>query len=387
MTANNVKAITFEENQCCGCSACASICNQGAISMVENKRGFLVPIVDYNKCTNCGLCVSTCAFNKTIKEASNIVKSYSLEINNQSALTNSSSGGAFTAFSDVILGKGGYIVGSIMQDDFTVKHVITNEEKQRDKMRGSKYVQSDVSNNFPEIKKLVTSGKPVMFTGTPCQSAALKSFMRKDYDNLYIIDFLCHGVPSNKMFKEHIAYLEKKVGKKIKGYSFRNKLYGWDPNSINAITFDNAQWHSKWIYQIYYYFFTSNFSLRLSCFNCPYKGLNHTSDLTIADFWHIERITGKKNKKGVSLVLSFGPKGDDLIKQARNQCLIQEYTLHQVDYRLSKVSSKPHNNYNDFWQTYLTDGYDKNVSSYFNNSISNCIRFEIKKTAKRLGLI
>lgn len=387
MTVNSIKTITFEENHCCGCSACASICNYEAITMVENKRGFLVPKVDYNKCTNCGLCVSTCAFNKTIKEASNIVKSYSLEINNQSALTNSSSGGAFTAFSDVILGKGGYIVGSIMQDDFTVEHVITNEVKQRDKMRGSKYVQSDVSNIFPDIKKLLTSGKLVMFTGTPCQSAALKSFLRKEYDNLYIIDFLCHGVPSNKMFKEHIAYLEKKVGKKIKGYSFRNKLYGWDPNSINAITFDNAKWHSKWIYQIFYYFFTYNFSLRLSCFNCPYKGLNHTSDLTIADFWQIERLTGKKKNNGVSLVLSYGPKGDDLIKQVRNRCLIQEYTLHQVEYRLSKVSSKPHKKYNEFWQTYLTEGYDKNVSTFFNNSISNCIRFEIKKTAKRLGLI
>ena len=202
---NNLNRINLSnEALCCGCMACAAACPQGAISKSENERGFIVPFIDDSKCINCGLCLKVCDFKKEHDEQSNIDKAFSLVINDKIVLKNSTSGGAFTALSDIVLDERGSIVGSVMESDFTVHHVITSDQALRDAMRGSKYVQSSTQGIWKQVKELLSKGDKVLFTGTPCQCAALTSFLGKYYDNLIIMDLLCHGVPKNQMFKEHV---------------------------------------------------------------------------------------------------------------------------------------------------------------------------------------
>ena len=385
MSEQKNNRINIIENDCCGCLACESACSQGAIIMTENEKGFIMPSIDDGKCINCGICLKVCDFKKAPQKESNIEKAYSLVINDKRVLQNSTSGGAFTALSDVVLDHSGYILGSILDDDFTVRHVVATDKKGRDKMRGSKYVQSNTQGLWRQVKNLLIQGKEVLFTGTPCQCAALKSFLGKDYDNLIIVDFLCHGVPNNKMFKDHIEYLNHYYGIPSIGFSFRNKTYGWDSyNNINYLS--NGKNKSKWINQIYYNFFVSNLSLRPSCHQCPYRGLHRPSDITIADFWGIEKLTGHKNREGVSMVLTHSEKGLALVEKAKVTCQLTEYPTEAVAFRISLTPSKPNAKCDAFWKTYVEKGYTGVAKKYFNNSCTNRIRFEVRKIAKKLRI-
>lgn len=376
---------TTDENMCCGCMACASVCPQQAISKTENDKGFIVPVIDDAKCINCGLCLKVCDFKKIPKTESNIEKAYSLVVNDKNVLQNSTSGGAFTALSDVVLSHSGCVVGSIMDDDFAIRHVVATNKEDRDKMRGSKYVQSNTHGTWEQVKDMLSKGKEVLFTGTPCQCAALKSFLGKDYDNLIIVDFLCHGVPNNKMFKEHIQYLNDYYKTPSVGFSFRNKVYGWDSyNGINMLS--NGKSKSKWINQIYYSFFVGNLSLRPSCHHCPYRSLNRLSDITVGDFWGIEKLTGQKNREGVSLVLAHSEKGMALVEKTKESCQVREYPTESVFFRVSLAPSKPNAKCDAFWNTYLERGYAGVARKYFNNSHKNRIKFEVRKIAKKLRI-
>lgn len=384
---NNLNRIDIiEESLCCGCLACESVCPQGAISLTENEKGFIMPNIDEDKCINCGLCLKVCDFKKPQQTESNIERAYSLVVNDKDVLKNSTSGGAFTALSDVVLGRSGCVVGSVMDDDFTIRHVIAEDKTGRDKMRGSKYVQSCTQGIWKQVKALLSQGKEVLFTGTPCQCAALLSFLGKDYDNLIVVDFLCHGVPNNKMFKEHIEYLNKYYKNPSVGFSFRNKTYGWDSYNNNNNNLSNGKTKIKWINQIYYNFFVSNLSLRSSCLQCPYRGLHRSSDITIADFWGIEKLTGKKNREGVSLVLTHSEQGLNLVKKAKDNCQVREYPVESVLFRVSTAPSKPNPKYDAFWETYIKQGYRGVARKFFSNSRKNRIRFEIRKIAKILRI-
>lgn len=376
--------IELNENYCCGCAACANICAHNAITMVENKKGFIVPSVDEGKCVDCGLCSSICDFKKEKLVESNINRAYSLVINNKDILQSSTSGGAFTVISDYVLSQGGIVVGAVMEQDFTIHHVLTADTTTRDRMRGSKYVQSDISDVYTTLRCALQNKQLVLFTGTPCQCAAVGSFFKGKYPNLIFADFLCHGVPSNKMFKEHISYLEKHYGKKLISYTFRDKKYGW--NSYNNNNTEDGRFHSKWINQVYYNFFVSNLSLRDSCFNCPYRSLHRPSDITIADFWGIEKLTGKKNHEGVSLVMTHTDAGELIMRYAETVACIKEYPVDKIAYRIALQPSKPHKSSQRFWNVYSEKGYDGIAKTFFQNTFGNRTRYEIRKIAKRLKL-
>lgn len=378
--------IDLNSDYCCGCAACANICVHKAITMVEDGRGFIVPSIDESKCVDCGLCSKVCDFKKEKQTERNTLHAYSLIHNDEKVVKKSTSGGAFTALSNVILNEGGVIVGAVMDEDFSIHHVITSNSEIRDKMRGSKYVQSYMGSIYIELRKLLKDGKKVMFTGTPCQCAAVKSFFADKYDNLYIVDFLCHGVPNNKMFKEHIKFLENQYGKKIVGFTFRDKRYGW--NSYNNNNNNNADGSigTHWINQAFYNFFIGNLSLREGCFNCKYRSQHRSSDITIADFWGIEKLIGKKNHTGVSMVLTNSSKGESLLEKTKTVSAICEYPYQNIAYRIP-LTTYPHpKHYEEFWRTYKTEGYSELVHRYFDNSLKKRIRYEIRKIAKLLKL-
>ena len=373
------------KNKCCGCAACANACPKSAIEMVQDDCGFLYPKIDESKCVECGLCAKVCDFKKERSKESNIHKAYSLVLKNPKKLYESTSGGAFCAFSDFILESGGAVCGCVMEGDFTVHHIITTEASQRDRMKRSKYVQSDISDVYKPLKTLLEDGRPVLFCGTPCQCAALKSFLRKEYRNLYVIDFLCHGVPNNYLFKEHVLFLENKYGEKINDYTFRDKVFGW--NSYNNNVYTNSGMKSCLLNQVYYHFFVRNYSLRPSCFNCSYRSLNRPSDLTIADFWGIEKITKKKNHDGVSLVLEHTEKGSFLMSQVINdKAYVCEIPVQDILYRISTKPARQPVNVEMFWSEYRKNNYEGLFSRFFDYSLKKRIRFEIRKILKKFRL-
>ena len=367
---------------CCGCSACVSACPVSAIRMTEDANGFISPRIDESRCIDCGKCSKICDFIKAHPEQSNSEKAFSLIIRDKDVLKKSTSGGAFSTFSNYIQNQSGYIVGSVFEDDFTLRHVITRDPDVCEKMRGSKYTQSDTQGVFEKVKGLLTAGSLVLFTGTPCQCGALKSFLGKEYDNLYVIDLLCHGVPNNRLFKDHIAYLETVYKSKIKGYCFRDKKYGWNAYS-NSVLLQGGKSISKWINQVYYSFFVKNVSLRPSCYHCPYRSLYRQGDVTIADFWGYEKVTGEKqNNTGISLVFANNKKGLDMIEQCGVVASVQEVNLKRVQnsIHLNQVISKI--DQRAFWKTYQDGGYTALVKSYFDSSLSKRLRYTIRKIGK-----
>lgn len=374
---------SFDELSCCGCLTCESVCPQGAITMTENIKGFIMPSVDDNKCINCGLCLKVCDFKKLQPTESNIERAYSLVVNDKTDLKNSTSGGAFTALSDVVLGHSGCVVGSVMEDDFTILHVVAEDKIGRDKMRGSKYVQSSTQGIWKQVKTLLSQGKEVLFTGTPCQCAALRSYLGKDYDNLIVVDLLCHGVPNNKLFKDHISFLKNHYHENIEAYSFRDKHFGWD-SYTNVVTLQDGRKKAKWINQVYYSFFVKSVSLRPSCFNCAYRSLHRPGDITIADFWGYDKISGKKNNKGVSLVLIHNEKGQSLVDKCRVYSEMHEVEVDKISSNVRTTPTSSKIDVEKFWQTYQKGGYLALANKYFVNSIQQRIRFGIRSVVKRL---
>ena len=389
----------FELNTCSGCIACVNVCPTDAISVTQSAEGCLLPQIDNDKCVHCGLCEAVCDFRKDAHMGNDMRRAFSFVHSDKKVVEKSSSGGAFTALSDVILEKNGVVVGAIYDHDFNVIHSIAVTREERDRMRGSKYVQCNPGLLYREIKSRLLN-QPVLFVGTPCQCAGLKSYLKKDYDNLIVVDFLCHGVPSNKMFKEHIAYIGKKHKGRAVEYSFRAKKYGWN-SYANVVTFtelsqkqnssakkqSRVQEDSSWLAQAFLTFFAVNLSLRPSCFNCPYRSNHRPSDITIGDFWQIEYLTGKKDKSGVSFVTVNSSKGESIIRDIEKSAKLKEYTLEQVKFRLPSNATKKPKRYDAFWNDYKTSGYEKVLQKHFNNSIKARVRWEIKKMAKQFKII
>lgn len=216
---DNINKISHKE--CTGCSACLNSCVKKAISFEPDCEGFLYPNVDNNLCVECGMCNKVCQAIEKINFQSPI-ECYAAQNQNHEDLLKSSSGGMFLVFAKEILNNGGYVSGCILTENFVAKHIVTNDLDEVYKMCGSKYVQSDLNNCFSQIKQLLTENKIVLFVGTPCQVSGLKLFLKKEYENLITLDFVCHGVPSPLLLKKYITEFEKK-GVKIIDFKFRDK--------------------------------------------------------------------------------------------------------------------------------------------------------------------
>lgn len=218
-------------DDCCGCTACASICPHDAIIMQPDVMGFLYPVVDATKCVNCGLCQKVCAFNDGYDRSRNLPKpiAYGARHKDMEQVATSRSGAAFIALSDVVLKAGGVVYGVGYTDHFRVVHKRATTPQERDEFKGSKYVQSDLTGVFRQVKKDLQNGLTVMFSGTPCQTSGLASYIGKRLgENLFLVDIVCHGVPSPYIWRDFIEYVEKKHGDTVCWVNFRDKeKFGW----------------------------------------------------------------------------------------------------------------------------------------------------------------
>ena len=303
---------------CCGCTACASICNHDAITMEPDALGFLYPKVDESKCTNCGLCEKVCAFNDNYDKSLNLPKpdAYAARHKEMEEIMKSRSGAAFVAISDYILEQGGVVYGAGYKDHFRVAHKRATTKVERDEFRGSKYVQSDLTGVFRQVKQDLKNGLTVLFSGTPCQTSGLNSYVGKKLrETLVLIDIVCHGVPAPYIWRDYLAYLENKQGDTITMVNFRDKeRFGWKAHK-ETFTFRGGYLMN------FTYLFYQHIIFRCSCGNCHFCNTTRPSDITIADFWGWEKTDPNFNQddKGCSLVFVNTSKGREIFEAVKDK--------------------------------------------------------------------
>lgn len=373
-----------DKRECCGCTACASICNHEAIHMQVDEMGFKYPVVDISKCVECGLCEKVCAFQEHYDTASNFQEPfvYAVRHKNNKEIKTSRSGAMFTALSDFIFERKGIVYGVGFADHFRVVHKrITNREDCKD-LKGSKYVQSDLTDIFRSVKKDLADGSPVLFSGTPCQTSGLHSFLgKKEWENLYLCDIVCHGVPSPKVWADYLEYVETKENRLIEKVNFRDKERGWKAH-FESFVFQGGK---KIITRTFTDLFYKHLILRPSCSSCKFTNTRRPSDITIADFWGWEKAVPGFNDDdlGCSLVFVNTPKGDQLFKHILPEIhAIQTDLAHCMQPNLehpSVFSPK----YDSFWEDYQRKGFDFVVKKYGDKGFRHKIS-QFKSKVKRI---
>lgn len=307
-----------QKANCCGCEACVQICPKRCIAFSEDEEGFMYPSADESLCIDCGLCEKTCPVINS-SESVQPLQVYAAKNKSEEERSLSSSGGVFAALAKKTLGEGGVVFGATLSSDFlSVKHVYVEKEDELPALMGSKYVQSRIGNSFQQAKSFLESGRKVMFCGTGCQNMALRSFLRKEYDNLLTVDFICHGVPSPKVWRQHLGEITSD-GDKIESISFRDKRTGWSHYSftldyVRSATGENKQITRPYETDPYMWLYLNDYTLRPSCHACPArKGKSH-SDLTLGDFWGIETAHPEcYDERGVSSLFVNSEKGKNFL--------------------------------------------------------------------------
>ena len=356
-----------DKHECCGCTACSSVCPHKAITMKLDGLGFLYPEIDKTKCTNCGLCDKVCAFNDNYDKSLNISEpiAYAARHKDMTEMMKSRSGGAFAVLSDYILENDGVVYGAGYEGHFVVRHKRATTKEERDEFRGSKYVQSDLSGIFQQVKEDLKNGLTVLFSGTPCQTAGLNSFIGKTLrQKLYLVDIICHGVPGPYVWRDYLAYLEKKYKKEIIAVNFRDKeRFGWK-NHYETISFNGLDTPKS--FDNYSYFFNSCATYRLSCGVCHYTNMVRPSDITIADYWGSERTDADFNKddKGCSLVICNTQKGIILFDNVQNRMNIIPAKLENItQHNLQQPAVLPQCRL-EFEHYYGENGFEKTMKKY-----------------------
>ena len=369
-----MNSVFNNKENCCGCSACQNICPKGAISMKPDEEGFLYPNINQDLCIDCKLCIKACPLLKdgNTKETS-FPQIYAAKHKNDEVRMTCTSGGAFTAISDFILAQGGIIYGVDFDENFYVCHKKAETAAMRDRFKISKYVQSNLKNTFSDIKKDLQKGKFVLFTGTPCQAAGLRSFIGKHpyAEKLYVCDVICYGIPSPLIWQEFLHYLEEKYSDKIESVQFRSKIFGWDRNNSGKNFLFTTKGHPETRIDNNYYalYFGARTIIRPSCYQCKFTDINRPSDITIADYWGIEKYLPEfTDSKGVSIILLNSPKGKELfehiktdfeyVERPAKECLAEQQ-------RLQKPVKLPENR-EKFWEDYYQHGFSYIIEHYTN---------------------
>lgn len=348
--------------------------------MIKDEEGFLYPEIDKKLCIECGKCSEICPVGKSTTNDDN-VEAYMAYSNDENIREKSSSGGVFSLLAEYVLGKGGIVVGCALSEDcHTAHHIIIEDKSDLYKLRGSKYVQSTIGNTFIKVKKVLQNGRQALFSGTPCQIAGLKSFLGKSYSNLLLVDVICHGTPSPLVWEKYVDFREKSENSKTKKVSFRDKSKGWKNYSL-SIDFNNGSVYKGSITEdLYLKGFVLNYYLRPSCYNCSFKNDNYYSDMTLADFWGVNRIAGDKNdNKGISLVLLHSSNGKSAFKSIQDYCYSEKAEFSDaIKSNPSYLKSVPNNKIRKhFFQDLTKNEINIVLKKYCGDSIFTKVRCKI----------
>lgn len=306
---------------CCGCTLCADICPVGAITMKEDEEGFVYPHIDDEKCIKCNLCKKKCIYKNNEQLSNELEESevYAAIHKSKDVVRNSASGGMFTALYEKIIEKNGCVVGVKYDDKMNAIYDIAETKEECKNFRGSKYVAASIKNVRKQIKEKLEEGKIVLFTGSPCQASALKKYLNKVYDNLYLVELICHGTPSPKIFRRYVEYIEEKYDNKVINFEFRNKKNGWKQSTIKITFKDGKEIYELAKYNNFNRAFLNNIICRPSCYNCQFTGDTKNSDLVIGDYWGIDSVMPKINKDtGISLLKINTLKGKRIFEEIKD---------------------------------------------------------------------
>lgn len=295
-----------DKARCCGCTACMNVCPVQCIVMRRDREGFDYPVANPDICISCGKCDAVCPMSNVLeqKEPLETVAARSSEF-----IDGSSSGGVFPVLASKVVDQGGLVYGSVMNPDLTVSHTDTSDMAVVEKMRGSKYVQSELYACFEEVRYELAEGRKVMFTGTPCQIAGLRSYLGKDDPDLLLVDFACHGVPGPGLWEKYVKALTDRCGRTIKDIRFRAKERSWRKYDI-VVSCDDGDVRTPHQKDPYMLLFLQDMTLRPSCYRCGFRNGCSGSDLTMADLWNVaEAAPEMDDDRGVSLVRVNTEKG------------------------------------------------------------------------------
>ena len=334
------KKYVCSKNKCTGCSACLNICPVNAIKFVENKEGFLYPEIDLDKCIHCDKCRNTCIALHPKITSSKIEECHAIKAISDEVRKISSSGGVFQYLATKILEEKGVVYGAELKN-FKVEHIRITDTKDLIKIKGSKYAQSNLKNVFQQVQKDLKDNKKVLFSGTPCQIQGLKKYLNQDYEKLYTVSVICHGVINDKLMKKRILEFEKQYDTKMKSLKYRSKINGWDKSTIE---FDSKRIRKSYAFteDSLMNLYINNFILRESCYACPAKGLeNNIADIILGDYWGIYHVHREMfDNLGVSAIIIKTPKGKNLYDKVKNQFIEKETDIQNiVKYNPSLIES------------------------------------------------
>lgn len=383
-----IKIVPFSKSECCGCSACVYACPVSAINMQEDEEGFLYPSVNYVICTSCGLCSRNCAFlnKELISKKDNLPDAFVVKHLDQNVRMNSRSGGVFVALSDWIIDRGGVVYGCVLDENLNALHIRATNKIDRNRMCRSKYVQSDTRKIFSLIRNDLKENRLVLFSGTGCETDSVLSFLQHEHietTNLFLMDIICHGVPSPKIFSDFIGWMEREFHGKVTEFEFRDKSKsGWD-GYIETAKINNKN-HSGTIYRE---LFQSDLCLRPSCYNCKYSTVFRTSDITIGDAWGIKKALPQFNdNRGVSLIIINSKKGKKILEIINEVSEVKPVNLAEMLQKNLYKPTNPPGNRDHFWNVYKKGGIDLIIEKFgylpFLNRLSKRLKYFLRKVTK-----
>jgi len=385
--------LEIDRRDCTGCSACFNACPKDAIRMIEDGEGFFYPEIDPDKCIKCGLCNKVCPIISPRGDLNQIsdIEVYAAKNKSVDILNNSSSGGIFWAIATGIIGKGGIVFGAGFDENMKVIHKEASNYADLKGLTGSKYVQSEIGSVYKTVKTYLENNKKVFFTGTPCQVAGLYGFLQKDYENLLTGDLVCHGVPSPKVWRLYLKFLENTYGSQICDVSFRDKVTGWKFYSLTS-RFRNSCKYSKSLKEDPFLIgFLRNIYLRPSCHACPFACLPRIGDITMADFWGIGNHRPElDDNTGTSLILINSQKGKSEFADFSKNLNVYPCTLEEAlsSNRSLKEPVRPYARRKHFFNELDTVSFDRIIKKYMTppGFITRCY-YKLRTVAARIKFI
>lgn len=359
--------------ECTGCTACASACPNQCINMTENQEGFLYPEIDSSKCIECSLCVRSCPICSQLPIPVQETIAYAAYTKSSELRKESSSGGIFSELALAVLEQGGVVFGVAYSEQFEVNHICVESADELYRLRGAKYTQSSLEGIFSKVKSYLKQKRRVLFSGTPCQVAGLKAFLKTEDALLLCVDFVCHGVPSPAVWQSYVKYRSKvdNNGEMPLSIDMRSKESGWSYYRYsNVFRYEQKQWRSTSGDNLYMKIFVGDYINRLSCSNCQAKGYNRMSDITLGDFWGVWDIEPEMDdNKGTSLVLVHTQAAKSILEQFSDQIVLKKITLQQAsEQNQSMLVSSPAPNKRETVIQKCLDGKFDELQGYFAES-------------------
>ena len=378
-----MKLIDIDNINCFGCGVCKNVCPQKIIEIEENQNGCYKPKIDTVKCIHCNICNEKCMATHNDLKSFNIKNAYYGYSNDKLVRTSGSSGGIFYELAKNIINNGGVVVGASFNQKFEVQHVMVENILNLQQIIGSKYVESKMGNIYSTIKEMLSLEKVVLFSGTPCQIAALRMYLGKDYKTLITVEVFCHGTPRVGVFNKYKKIIEKNNAKIIK-FNFRSKVNGWNNPSYEIQTEKRniIQKHSQ---NIYHLMFGYHHSLKDACFECAFRKKERYADISLGDFWGVEKYYPSEDmRSGLSAAFTNTEKGIDLIKQCNNlkikECRVDEILSTNIFQIKQYDKPNDYDKYNDDYK-HLSDiqFFKKYRRMYFFKKINMIFKRMINK--------